>query len=324
MKDLASIVIPCYNQAAYIGDAIESAINQSHPRVEVIVIDDGSTDGSREVIETFADQIRYERQVNQGAPEARNRGLKMASGTYVKFLDADDVLLAQAVERQVERAEALDGERKAIVYGEAVWVDEDGNEISGHNLRPRDSGEDPVAHILSSNPLTSCPLHRRKYLVEVGGFAPSVPRGQEFDLHLRLVLAGVSFEYNPMPVYRYRHYDDQSRISGQGYSGDDPQALRKVVLRHEELIREQRGSLAERIRVLLARRLWAYGRGILREGMPDAAEPYFAEARRLAGRNGIEGHFPYPTLAASLGPKYAEICLGAVKDTVSFLKTPFR
>ncbi|NEO92714.1 MAG: glycosyltransferase family 2 protein, partial [Moorea sp. SIO3G5] len=86
---LISIIIPCYNNQAFIKQAIESALNQTYPYTEIIVIDDGSTDGSLEIIRSFENSIKWETGSNQGAPAARNRGLELAKGEYIKFLDAD-------------------------------------------------------------------------------------------------------------------------------------------------------------------------------------------------------------------------------------------
>ena len=89
---LTSVVIPCYNAEGYVGEAIESALNQTYRPVEVIVIDDGSTDGSLDVIRSFGDRIRYESGPNRGPSAARNRGVQLARGELIQFLDADDVL----------------------------------------------------------------------------------------------------------------------------------------------------------------------------------------------------------------------------------------
>ena len=101
MLPLVSIIIPCYNSQAFLKDAIASAVNQSYSHVEIIVIDDGSTDGSLEIIKSFGEQVRWETGKNQGAPLARNRGIELARGEYIKFLDADDVLLPDCLKTQL-------------------------------------------------------------------------------------------------------------------------------------------------------------------------------------------------------------------------------
>lgn len=85
-----SAVIPSYNYGAFVGKAIDSVLNQTHPNVECIVVDDGSTDNTREVVGKYGDRVRYIYQKNAGLPEARNTGVRAATGEFVGFLDADD------------------------------------------------------------------------------------------------------------------------------------------------------------------------------------------------------------------------------------------
>ena len=103
---LVSVVIACYNGERYLQEAIESALAQSYPRVEIIVVDDGSTDGSSEIAKKFP--VRYVRQENRGLTESRNLGIRASRGNYVVFLDADDRLRRDAIETgQRRRAEAF-------------------------------------------------------------------------------------------------------------------------------------------------------------------------------------------------------------------------
>src|ERR671913_1812143 len=103
-----SVVIPCYNQAHFLGEAIQSVLSQSYQAFEVIVVDDGSTDDTKEVASAYAledSKVRLVRQQNRGLAGARNRGLAEASGEYVVFLDSDDRLLGEALEVGVRELE---------------------------------------------------------------------------------------------------------------------------------------------------------------------------------------------------------------------------
>ena len=93
--DLVTVVIPCYNGAAYLAEAIQSGLMQSHSSVEVLVIDDGSTDGSPAIAQGYP--VRYIRQENRGLSSARNTGIAQSRGQYLVFLDADDRLLPDAI-----------------------------------------------------------------------------------------------------------------------------------------------------------------------------------------------------------------------------------
>jgi len=102
MSPLVSIIIPCYNAERWVKQSIQSALDQTYSPVEIIVIDDGSTDQSLEVVKSFGDKITWETGPNRGANHARNRGLDLAKGNYLQFLDADDYLLPEKIERQMK------------------------------------------------------------------------------------------------------------------------------------------------------------------------------------------------------------------------------
>src|ERR687894_2072239 len=96
---LVTVVIPCYNQAHFLGEAIESVLSQTYPHFEIVVVDDGSTDNTSEVASGYPpDKVRLIRQENKGLSAARNAGLGRSGGEYVVFLDSDDRLLAEALE----------------------------------------------------------------------------------------------------------------------------------------------------------------------------------------------------------------------------------
>ncbi|MDQ6977908.1 MAG: glycosyltransferase family A protein, partial [Ghiorsea sp.] len=94
---LVSIIIPTYNYAEYVHKAVESALNQTYQNIEIIVVDDGSTDNTAAVMQAYAEQVIYIQQENQGAAAARNRGLLEAKGDFICFLDADDMYHADNI-----------------------------------------------------------------------------------------------------------------------------------------------------------------------------------------------------------------------------------
>src|SRR5215213_4245219 len=121
---LVSVVIPCYNQAHFLGEAVESVLAQSYPRFEVVVVDDGSTDDTAEVAARYP-KVRCVRQQNQGLAAARNTGLRHSEGEYVVFLDADDRLLPEALKNGLE---CLETHREcAYVYGHFRMIASDGS-----------------------------------------------------------------------------------------------------------------------------------------------------------------------------------------------------
>ena len=98
---LTSIVIPCYNAARYLAETLETASSQTYTPTEIIVVDDGSTDGSAELILAYGDQVKAEFGPNRGASAARNRGTALARGEFIQYLDADDLLIPDALEKRV-------------------------------------------------------------------------------------------------------------------------------------------------------------------------------------------------------------------------------
>ncbi len=101
MSDLVSIIIPAYNAAACVARAIDSILAQAYPTVEILVVNDGSTDGTRQVCELYGNKIRYFEQENKGVSAARNKGIRMAKGEYLGFLDADDWYLSSKLQEMM-------------------------------------------------------------------------------------------------------------------------------------------------------------------------------------------------------------------------------
>ena len=154
MSNLVSIIIPCFNSAEWISEAIESALNQTWSSVEVVVIDDGSTDNSTEIIKKFGDSISWETQPNGGGALARNRGIELATGEWVQFLDADDLLLPDAVEHKLK----LSVDPSVLICGNVSSIDGASTEsLPGFWNLP---SYDLESMLRSGAPPTSAPLHR--------------------------------------------------------------------------------------------------------------------------------------------------------------------
>jgi glycosyltransferase involved in cell wall biosynthesis len=117
-RPTVSVIIPAYNAAAHLGEALESLLRQTYPAAEIIVVDDGSTDGTQQVLRGYHDSVRTIRQENTGAGAARNRGLSAATGKYVAFMDADDVCAPERLQQQVA---ALQRTPEAIACFTGYW-----------------------------------------------------------------------------------------------------------------------------------------------------------------------------------------------------------
>jgi hypothetical protein len=295
-EPLVSVVIPCFNAERYVGDAISSALAQTYPAVEVIVVDDGSADQSLDVIRTFGDRVRCVSGAHAGAAAARNLGLAEARGDLVQFLDADDVLHPRKLERQV--AEIMTS------TADLVFCDA---EVHGalhvtRYARPY-HGDDPVLFVMEGVLQTAQPLHRREHLVAIGGFREDLPCAQERDLHLRLACMGLSFRRVPETLLTVR------RRPGS-LSGD----VIRVLDQHERILTSAYASLQaanglteERARAFAAV-LARDARYYLRSGFPGRAKAYFAAARRMHPDGGLTAAYSRNTrlLRRLVGPTMTE------------------
>jgi glycosyltransferase involved in cell wall biosynthesis len=179
---LVSIIIPNLNYGPYLKNAIDSALQQAYASIEVIVVDDGSSDDSGEVIASFGSRIRSCWQENAGPSSARNRGIGMAQGEYLLFLDADDWLLPNAVADLLRGFAAFPD--SGLVFGDAELTNEDGAVI-GKSVCQMASVS--LAALLRRNPiLTLTALVQRRSLERAGVFNPLFRHGEDYDLWLRI------------------------------------------------------------------------------------------------------------------------------------------
>jgi glycosyltransferase involved in cell wall biosynthesis len=186
---LVSVVIPCYNQAHFLSEAIESVLSQSYPRFEIVVVDDGSTDNTSEVASSYPpEKVRLVRQENKGLSAARNAGLAESKGEYVVFLDADDRLLPEALEVGVRELEAHP--QCAFVSGHIRRIAADGSPLRTppQALNKAHIEGDHYARLLRYNYIWTpgSVMYRRTVFDSVGGFDPSVNGAADYDLYLRI------------------------------------------------------------------------------------------------------------------------------------------
>ena len=212
---LVSIVIAYFNGQDYIREAIESALSQTHPAIELIVVDDGSTEPAHEALLAIPGPMVI-RQPNGGVAAARNRGLQAAHGEYLIYLDQDDRLLPDAVRSHLRAIEGRS--RPGLVFAAIRQIDSDGK-ITGapYVCAPR---RDYFLSLLESNPI-HCPaaaMIRRDAMVELGGMDPEVAPAEDFDLYMRLAKA--------YPVVRHTAVVAEYRIHTSNVSQDRAKMVR--------------------------------------------------------------------------------------------------
>ena len=283
-------------------DAIRSALAQTYPETEIIVIDDGSTDGSRGVIESFADRVRWVVEPHRGGGAARNRGLELARGEFVQFLDADDVLDAECVARKV----AMQQEQPHV----CILCDWRRIDLSGQVAREEPGVDgDSVEAALTERIQTASPLHRASDLMRVAGFDASLSCCQETDLHLRLACQGVRFQRLP-----------ETLLTVRKQPGSVSSDYTKLLLQHEVIfiraaeILRSRDELTPARRFAFARQLAADGRLLFRRSMPAAARRCWHAAATLdgAGLRSAYGRRTSRPLLTLLGPELTEQVMAAL------------
>lgn len=178
--EVVSVIIPCYNHAHFLGEAIASVTNQTYPHIEIIVVDDGSTDGVEQIVKCHPN-ICYLRQDNLGLSRARNVGLAHSTGAYVVFLDADDLLLPDAIDIGIHALAAQ--EDCPLTFG----LFESFGTAQGMSVLSHDQIYD-YKYLLQRNFIGNpgSVLYRRWVFAEIGGFDEANSPASDYDLYLRI------------------------------------------------------------------------------------------------------------------------------------------
>lgn len=202
---LVSIIIPCFNAERWLREAINSALNQSYSQTEVIVINDGSTDRSLDIIKSYGNKIIWESWHNKGGNHARNRGISLSNGNFLQFLDADDYILPKKLETQVS---FLDTTEADVVYGD--WRHQyhlpNGDFYLGE-LQISGEQTDILQSLLEDWWVSpACLLFRRTIVEATNGWDERLRAGQDRDFLLSVVLNGAHIAYQPGCYSIYRRY----------------------------------------------------------------------------------------------------------------------
>jgi len=204
---LISVITPTYNRASYLPETIESVLSQNYRNLEHIIIDDGSSDTTRNLVNAYLDKgkIRYFYQKNSGQSIARNKGLKEAKGEFVCFLDSDDRWLPNKLRKQLNAF--LVNPDVDIVYGDYIFIDEQGNEIS-HNNMSRYSGNITKPLLKDNFVSMNTTMTRTTKLKAISGFNENIEVADDYDLWLRLSVES-RFLYIPELLAEYRIMNKQ-------------------------------------------------------------------------------------------------------------------
>jgi glycosyltransferase involved in cell wall biosynthesis len=234
-----SVVVPTFNRADMVGRALKSIFDQSFADTEVVVVDDGSTDGTEGVVRELAAAhggfVRYVRQENQGCASARNAGIELASGELIAFLDSDDTWVPNAVEEMVTTLRATGAD---FVYSPAIEVFEDGSEYVNLPVAAGQPDGFALDHFMSCNVRNGTVLFRRDAIVEAGGYDETLRFNEDSDLLQRVSIRNRA-AYVSTPTLRTLHHN--------GSKSRDSVGLHRALLTSAERILEENPQFAARL-----------------------------------------------------------------------------
>jgi glycosyltransferase involved in cell wall biosynthesis len=226
-----SVVVPAFNSAAFIAATLKSALRQTHPPAEVIVVNDGSTDETVEIVQGFGDKVRLLSQPNQGVSAARNFGIQNARSEWIALLDSDDLWRADKLELQARAI--LENPGADFVYTSSYTFSENWLE----KLVPAP----PVSRIKQELegwiPFSvSTVVFRRSKALEIGGFDPAMRLAEEWDMWLRFIQAGTEFAAVEECVAFYRRSPQSLSHQAKAYLKFQKIVVKKHIARGEPAI----------------------------------------------------------------------------------------
>jgi len=266
MKPLVSVIIPTYQRKSFVCDAIRSVVSQSFAEIEIVVVDDGSDDGTRWAVSAIEDdRIVYLWQKHAGVSSARNEGVLNSRGKFVAFLDSDDVWLPEKIERQLAFMNGLPAD--SICQTEEIWI-RDGKRMNPSNHHKKHSGwifkECLPLCIVSP----SAVMMERRIFDELGGFDENLPACEDYDLWLRASLRHQIFTMEEALIVKRGGHSDQ--LSKQwGLDIHRVSALQKIL--SDPLLTEEYAAL---VRADIVRRSKILADGARKRGNLDMFEKY--------------------------------------------------
>ena len=182
-----TVILPVYNGENYVRFAIESVLNQTVKDLELVVVDDGSTDSTPEILASYGPPLRYVRQENTGVAGAFNHGLRLARGKYISWLSHDDIFHPTKLEKQLDALSKLDS--PGICYTDIETIDSDGRVVTEHKLPEHVRGE-TLRHVLTGGAICSACyslMYDRRCVEQAGNYAVELKYTQDVDMLSRLV-----------------------------------------------------------------------------------------------------------------------------------------
>lgn len=288
-----SVLIPTYNRARYLGECIRSMLSQTVAPAEIIVVDDGSTDGTMDVVRGFEDpRIRYIRQENAGKCAALNRALPLASGDYIWLFDDDDVALPDSIERRLELIGT--GSGYGFVGGGHVYGHDgpDGGIVLDRTRNAKAYRQSASFYrvMVDCYFSLSSVLARRECYEKIGGFDESLSSSEDYDMLIRLARE-FEFDVVPVPTFVVRTHNGTRGAASNRYSADQRREklyrtdaiigarIRSGIPLAEFVARDDDPEIAPAKMQLLRRSVVMASKGLIEEMMSDLMDIYTGDAR---------------------------------------------
>jgi len=323
VQPLVTVVIPTYNRRHLVGQAIDSALRQTYPNVEVIVSDDGSTDGTWEWLEscevTLGKRVRRIRGPNSGPSGARDRGLRAADGEFVQFLDSDDVLALNKLELQLKAWRADGAGASAIICQgrlgaiESSW---DSAQTIGALCGSADNYLDllcsRVVHVMP----TPAPLWQRQLLLAAGGWPRGLYHSEEWEFYIRLLLQRPRLVEVDEPLFWIRAHEGE-QLSKDALS---ERQARSILSAHRLVVDalSRAGDLTEIRQIGLLQRLRTLYLNILRQelvGLVPEAESLITRLARDPRRRAF--YLMLPVVRKALGNRFIPVIFDLTRRKAS-------
>jgi hypothetical protein len=213
-EPLVSIIIPVYNGSNYLAKAIDSSLNQTYNNIEVIIVDDGSTDDTKQICLTYGDKVRYFRKENGGTSSALNYGISKMNGEYFSWLSHDDLYHENKIQKQIEVLREIDFDKEYFVGTTANLVNATGNVIRRNKKKSTVYySNEEVNDLVYKKNLNGCGLLiPKKMLVDIAGFDHRYKYMQDLVCWIRIINNGAKFIYLREDLVSSRIHEQQQTI----------------------------------------------------------------------------------------------------------------
>ena len=271
-KPLVSVIIPAYNSASYIEEALNSIFDQTFKDFEVIVVDDGSTDTTKRILEKYGERIRYYYQKNGGPASARNHGIREAHGQYIAFLDADDLWLPTKLEKQLALFQR--NEQLGMVTTGACSFDEKG--VYGYSTNKRKTlmtGDIARNIFLHSNIGTPTVLVRKEVFDTIGLFEENIRQGEDDNMWIRIA-ANYEVELIDEALIKVRNHPQRMTLNKEELLESVQANIQLLKTRYGEKVKSK---IAEAIPQKISYIQFAIGYGYYESGNYSKARRAFAK-----------------------------------------------